>query len=121
MLVSLHTINKTKIVQVNVRTQWHFWLEDRTWQAGDLIWNFMDGKVMFQLLIFPIPLMHLLDGGQRVGLWFVGEGIGMWINQSLVVGSSHIAKTGKISGIDPCEKRINILRWACLAQFFYGL
>ena len=52
--------------------------------------------------------MHLLDGGQRGGSWFVGEGIGMWINQSLVVGSSHIAKTGKISGIDPCEKCINV-------------
>ena len=65
----------------------------------------MDGKVMFHWLIFPIKLMHQLDGGQRGGSWFVGEGIGMWMNQSLVVGNSHIAKTGKIwTGIDPCEK-----------------
>ena len=56
----------------------------------------MDGKAMFHWLIFPIKLMHLLDGGQRGGSWFVGEGIGTWMNQSLVVGSSHIAKTGKI-------------------------
>ena len=56
----------------------------------------MDGKAMFHWLIFPIKLMHLLGGGQRGGSWFVGEGIGTWINQSLVVGSSHIAKTGKI-------------------------